>query len=367
MHARLSWRLLLVPRLVLVVGVIIRGLFNVLLTRRRPQPLRLPPTSDDPVADALADAQPVPRFADEALDVADLRWIVGVGEMEIGDEGGYNTVVGLDDTVSSYADVAADGLEDALADQPGIDAVEHADREVVFVRSVLSLPDVHAAAIRALLAINRNPRRVPRLRPLQPALMNAVADGVALILADHGFVGRLHVEPDESYINPNALHGPGFYRVTDDRLVQVMRLRSGLGYHNDEDTVLNSRVMLTVEVLEITTTDVVESIEVQHGCEVIAGERILFTSYDWRPAIVNDIEHVLVSKALPLCESTRSRAAIVNRWVGGLPWSVPDRLHWEAADIAAGWGFRKHARDLLKHGRPRRLPQSAAVAAKHGL
>jgi hypothetical protein len=192
---------------------------------------------------------------------------------------------------------------------------------------------------------------------------------VAPILADHGFVGRLRMslEHDESHIDPNALHGPGFYRVADDRLVQVLGLRNGLGYHNDDGTILNSRVRLTVEVVEIRTTDVVESIELQHGCEVIAGERILFTSYDWTPAIVNDIEHVLVSRALPLCESITSRAAIVNRWVGGLPWSVPDRLHWEAADFAARWGFRKHARDLLKHGGSRRLPQSAAVAAKHGL
>ena len=160
-RARLSWRLLLVPRLVLAIGVIIWALLNVLLTRRRPQPLRLSPTGDDPVADAIVDAQPVPRFADEELDVDDLRWIVSVEELELGDEDGYNTVVGLDDTVSSYADVAADGLEDALADQPGIDAVEHTDREVVLLRSVLSLPDVHAATIRALLAINRNPRRMP--------------------------------------------------------------------------------------------------------------------------------------------------------------------------------------------------------------
>ncbi|MBF9132410.1 hypothetical protein I0C86_26175 [Plantactinospora sp. S1510] len=370
MPARLSWRLLLVPRLVLVVGVIIWALLNVLLTRRRPQPLRLSPTSDDPVADVLADAQPVPRFADEELDVADLRWIVGVEEMELGDEGGCNTVVGLDDTVSSYADVDADGLEDALADQPGIDAVEHADREVLLVRSVLSLPDVHAAAIRALLAINRNPRRMPRLRALQPAVMSALADGMAPILAGHGFVGRLRMslEHHKSHIDPNALHSPGFYRVlADDRFVQVVELRNGIGYHNDDGTIVNSRVRLTVEVVEITTTDVVESIELQHGCEVIAGERVLSTSYDSTPATVNDIEHVLVSRALPLCESSTSRAAIVDRWVGGLPWSVPDRLPWEAADIAARWGFRKHARDLLKHGGARRLPQSAAVAAKHGL
>ncbi len=372
-RARLLWRLLLVPRLVLVAGVIIWALLNVLLTRRPSQPVRLAPTCDDPVANALADARPVPRFADDELDVDDLRWIVHVEELELSDdEDGHNTVVGLDDTVSSYADAAADGLADALADQPGIDAVDHVDREVVLVRSVLSLPDVHAATIRALLEINRNPRRVPRERALQPAVLSAVADGVGAIMADHGFVGRLRVclENDESQIDPNDLHGPGFYRVfAQDRLVQVVRLRDGIGYHNDDGTIVNARLRLTVEVVEVATSDVlesIESIELERGCEVVAGERILSVSYDPTPATVNGVERILVGKALPLCESTTSRAAIVNRWVSGLPWHVPDRLRWEAADIAARWGFRKHARDLLKHGR-RRLPQSAAMAAKHGL
>ena len=94
--------------------------------------------------------------------------------------------------------------------------------------------------------------------------------------------------------------------------------------------------MLTVEVV---TTD--------------ERERILSTSYD--PTPVAGIEELLVRKALPLCRATASRAAIVERWVGGLPWHVPDRRSWEAADIAARWGFRGHARDLLGH-RSRRRP-----------
>jgi hypothetical protein len=166
----------------------------------------------------------------------------------------------------------------------------------------------------------------------------------------------------------NARHGPGFYRVfAEDRLVQVVGLRNGLGYHNDDGTVVNPRVRLIVEILEIPTTDVADSVEHQQGCEAIAGERILFTAYNLTPATVKDIEHLLVSKALPLCESTRSRAAIVNRWVSWLPGSVPDGSSWEAADIAARWGFRGHARDLVKYGGARKLPQPAAVAAKHGL
>ncbi|GAB3833669.1 hypothetical protein GCM10027610_027980 [Dactylosporangium cerinum] len=188
--ARLSWRLLLVPRLFLAAGVIIWALLNVLMARRPPQPPRRPPSAGDPVGDALAGARPVPRHAGDPLDVTDLRWIVTVDGLEVEDEDGFNTVVGLDDAVWAYADVAADGLEDALTDQPGIDAVEHTDREVVLVRSSLALPDVHAAAVRALLDINRDPRPLPRRRPLQPAVVLAVADDVATVMSGHGFTGR---------------------------------------------------------------------------------------------------------------------------------------------------------------------------------
>jgi len=358
-----------VPRLILVVGVIIWAVFMVLLTRRRrpSQPVRLPPTSDDPIAEVLVDARPVSRLAGEQLDVDDLRWLVSANELELTDEGGCNTVVGLDDTVSSYAEVFADGFADALADQPGIDAAEHADREAVLVWSLLSLPDVQAAAIRALLAINRNPQ-TPRDQPVQAAMMNALADSVATIMAGHGFDRRLRMslEHDQSYLDLNDRHGPSFYRLcAQDRLVQIIGLRAGIGYRNDDGTLVNIRVRFTIEIAEIAATDAAVSGE-PDGCQVIAGERIVMASYDPVPATVEGIEHMLVSKALPLCESTMSRAAIVDRWVRGLPWHVPDRLSWEAADIAARWGFRKHARDLLKHT-PRRLKQAAAVAAKHKL
>jgi hypothetical protein len=365
-RARLLWRLLAVPRLILAIGVFVVAVVAVALPRRRRRrPLRLPPTSGDPVADALADAKPVSRSDEPELDVNDLRWIVSVAELEPIDEAGHNTVISLDDEVSSYADVDDDGLDGALAEQPGIDAVL-VDGEYALVRSVLSLPDVHAAAIRALLAINRSPR-LPRQRPLPRSVMSTVADGIATTMAEHGFAGRLRMslDADEAQIDPYDRPGPGFYRVAEDRLVQVVRLRNGDGRHNDDATIVGGHVGITVEVVEIATTDVAESIELEHGCEVVAGERILSASY-WVPATIDGVERVLVSTALPLCESTTSRAAIVDRWVIGLPWHVPDRLRWEAADIAARWGFRKHARDLVTYG-ARRLTQAAAVKAKHRL
>ena len=368
-RARLSWRLLLVPRLVLVPGVILLGLVKVCLARRRPQPPRLSPTSDDPVAEVLAAARPAPRFAGEDLSVADLRWIVSVNEVAPADEDGYNTVVDLADEVAAYADVAADGLADALADQPGVDAVDQADRAVVLVRSALALPDVQAAAIRALLAVNRSPRRTPRRRSLRPAMMSAVADEVATILGDRGFVGRLRTDPDhdEPRLGQHNPPGPGFYRsFAEERLVQVVWLLGGLGDHHDDGTVVNAQLRITVEVIEIATTDVPAAMVLKGGGEVIAGENILSDCYDWMPATVDGIEQVLVTDVLPLCESTTSRAAIVDRWVGGLPWYVPDRPRAEAAGIAARWGFPKHARDLARYGpRPPRVSQGSAGPAGH--
>ncbi|GIH10395.1 hypothetical protein Rhe02_84620 [Rhizocola hellebori] len=359
----------MVPRLMLALGVIVWAVIMVLLTRRRRpvQPERLPLASADPVAEVLADARPVSRFAGEQLDVNDLRWMVSVEELELTDEGGCNTVVGLDDTVSSYAEVYDDGFADALSDQPGIEAVDHADREVVLVRSLLSLPDVQAAAIRALLAINADPQ-VPRERPMPAAAMNDLADSVAGIMAGHGFVGRLRMSPehDQSYFDAHDRHGPSFYRLcAQDRLVQIIGLRSGIGYHNSDGTIVNVRVRFTIEVVEVAAIGAAGSSE-PDGCQVVAGERILSAAYDPVPAKVESIEHMLVRKALPLCDSTTSRAAIVDRWVTGLPWHVPDMLSWQAADIAARWGFRKHARDLLKHT-PGRHKQAAEVAARHHL
>jgi hypothetical protein len=269
-------------------------------------------------------------------------------------------VVSLDDTVSSYLDLYEDGLADALADQPGIDAVDHVDREVVLVRSLLSLPDIQAAAIRALLAVNRNPR-IPRHRPLPTAAMNALADAVATLMAGHGFAGRLRMGTahDPSHFDLNDRHGPGFYRVFEqDRLVQVLGLRDSLGFHHDDGTIVNAYLRFTVEVVELAPGAAKHS--EPDGCEVIAGGRVLYASYGQVPATIEGIEQILVSKASPLCESTASRAAIVDRWVKGLPWYVPDRISWEAADIAARWGFPAHARDLLRHT-PGRIAKGNAV------
>jgi hypothetical protein len=81
------------------------------------------------VGEALAAAGPVTsRIPDEDLDITELREFIGVGEIDPPEQG-FNTVIGLYDEIWSYADTAEDGLEAALADQPGIEAVDAGDRE----------------------------------------------------------------------------------------------------------------------------------------------------------------------------------------------------------------------------------------------
>ena len=165
----------------------------------------------------------------------------------------------------------------------------------------------------------------------------------------------MSLDHDGSHLDPGDQHGPGFYRfLVEDRLVQIVGLRNGVGHHNDDGTVVDARVRITVGVVEIATADVAGPVRLEDGCEVVAGRRILSTWHELTPATVNGMDRVLASKALPWCRATASRAAIVDRWVSGLPWHVPDSTSWEAADTAARWGIPGHARDLVRHGQRRR-------------
>jgi hypothetical protein len=68
------------------------------LRRRHPQITRRPPSSDDPVGDALAAAGEVtPRYPDDTLHLEDLRIIIGVEDLDPSRCGGFNTVVGFSD------------------------------------------------------------------------------------------------------------------------------------------------------------------------------------------------------------------------------------------------------------------------------
>ncbi|GAA3455064.1 hypothetical protein [Dactylosporangium matsuzakiense] len=280
MPARLSWRLLVVPRLLAAVALIAWALVRLPFAGHPPRPARHPPSAPDPVAAALRGAE-------------DLRWIVTADELDPIDEAGHNTIITLADEVSTYADPATADLAGALAAQPGIDAVDRPDREVLLVRTRLALPDVQAAAIRALLTTGPPAGPAPEPRPPLP--------DVAALMTAGGFTGE---------------RGAAFRRHLPGRdLTQVIELHDGW-------------LMAAVH---------------EPGPDRV----VLSRSWEWTPA---DVHRVLEREALPFCNATTSRRAIVDRWVHGLPWHVPDRLPGEAAETAERWGFFKHARDLRRYG-----------------
>jgi hypothetical protein len=210
--------------------------------RTRTGPPRLPASCADPVGVVLAAAAadpPVSRPPAEDLDLADLRWIVTVEAID--DGGRFNTFVGLSDEVGGYAEVYGDGYELALADQPGIELVEHADREAVLVRSCLSVPDVHAAAIRALLDINRNPREVPEIG-LPEAFLAALADGVAAAVAAHGFL------PAPDPVVGRRRRTVHQFRRRRDHLIHLVHLTTGISETAD-GTILDDCVAVTLMAL----------------------------------------------------------------------------------------------------------------------
>lgn len=127
---------------------------------RRRRDARLEASSSDPVAEAIAAAEAggplVPQYEDEDPVLAELpQWFDVQGERSAE---GFDTVVTFSDEIHVYVDPYESGLEQVLAEQPGIEDVYAADREVVYLRTRLHLADVAAAVIRSVAEANRNPR-----------------------------------------------------------------------------------------------------------------------------------------------------------------------------------------------------------------
>jgi hypothetical protein len=315
---------------------------DVKLWRRRREPARQPPTSDDPVGAALAEAgQVVSRFEGEQLDVNDLREIVGVMAVNPRKYDGFTTVIGLHDEIWSYADTYGDGLESALADQPGIEEVLHVEREELVVRTSLSLPDVHAAAIRALLEINRRPRHVPEPERL-PSLetVRALEGESAAMLAAHGFDGA-----------PDAR---GFHRAGADGLIQRIRFGQGEG-----------TVILTFDVLE---PDIAGLTAPVWGWDALGVPVAHKQPFDVPPT--GEGVSAALAECLPWFDTVDSRAAIVSGWVRDPRPLQPPAPLWEKIDVAARWGLRDQALALLRYGRRKEWqhrPRFVALAEKYQL
>jgi hypothetical protein len=332
----------------------------------RSKPSRLAPTADDPVGEALAEAgEVVSRFPFEDVALGDLReFLIKVRETDPAKSNGFNTALWFDDGCAMYADLGDDGLEQALADQPGIDEVYHMDREVVYVRSSLALADLHAAAIRALLDINRQPRPAPDRGLVSEERLTELAAGIAGLLAQHGFSDR-HPMTSDGYEPPSV---PAFHRICQERLLQVIRLSAGFGGLGD-GTKLEGTVELHVTLFDFPIVDPTPLTASVGGQGLPRGTAVASWGKYGIPPNGEALGRILVDECLPWLDRVNSREVIARGWVLD-PNSQPPYPLWEKLEVAAGWGMRDEAVALLRYGNRMEMqhgPKFAVVAEKYQL
>jgi hypothetical protein len=302
------------------------------LRRAAGQPRRRP-SSADPVAAALAEAA---AGGPLALRLDDLEPVLGElpGWFSVADDSSldeFNTLVSFDDEIHLYCDPAEDGLEEALAAQPGIAEVFAEDREVVYLATRLHLDDVAAAVIRAVVDVNRTPRPVLAFRgevTVEQAV--EVADAVAPVITASGFTQR----EDGRYFHRDCGHG----------IVQVLFVSRGLGERAD-GTSLHDKIWIFYGVCLP---------EAQHypmpedPAEVPPAYATLsvstYPSPD--PAAVTE---ALRATVLPWLEGTAGRAALAA-WAAGDPGLIfPPNQRPLLARLFTEWGHAPAARAILDH------------------
>ena len=296
---------------------------------------RGPVSGPDPVGTALAEAASggplVPRFEDDDLVLEDLREWVDVREVE-GAEA-FDTVVLLADEIASYTDAADDGLDAALADQPGVDDVFAEDREVVYLRTSLALADVHAAVVRAVVEVNRTPRPpAPPAHEVTDEQAHALAEDVAPVLLAAGFVRRRGDARERSY----------FHRVGEDGFVQAASVARGLGALSD-GTSLHGTVQLHfgVRVPETASSALSPNLEyfAVGRCSLSSGLNVAPTP--------DALLTATTAEVLPWLDATRSRAALAA-WVAADPERIfPPAERPRYARLFAEWGHPAAAHALL--------------------
>ncbi len=300
--------------------------------RHRTRPtVRRPATCADPVGVAVAEATAAGpltgRVADEpAPAAADLPGWVEVRDSD--DVDGFDTRVWLDDEVRSYCDAYDDGLDQELADQPGIEAVLAEDREVVYLRTRLALEDVRAAVVRAVVAVNRNPRPSAPSAVLAVETVDGLAARVAPALARAGFA--------------RCASGPRYvYRQGDDGFVQSVAFAAGSGTSGD-GTCYDGLVWV------MSGTHVPGfGRDVPSAPDRVAPVHCAPLTYHWVRPDPDALEGVLVGQVLPALDATRGRAALAD-FVAADPTRVRapvDRARH--ARLFAEWGLLAQAARLV--------------------
>jgi hypothetical protein len=292
---------------------------------------RRPPSSADPVAAAVAELEGrlLRRYADTPTSLEDLlRWV----EVKSDDLHGFDTVAVLSDEIHAYCDPYADGLEQALADQPGIEDVLAEDRDLVYLRTSLALSDVTAAMLRAVVEVNRSPRGPAPTAVLSDELVEQLATAVRPVLEEAGFVARV--------ASTSAQY---FHREAEGGLVQSVMVAAGLGETAD-GTLREGRLWVHAG------THVPEMAHrALPSLERIAPADCTVSTQHWPAPTVDALREVLAGQVLPVLDATRRRSALAA-WVSEDPTrvSVPiDRPRF--ARVFAEWGMLDEASRLLAH------------------
>ena len=298
---------------------------------RRQRGRRRPATSADPVADAViqaaADGPLVRRQAEMMPTLEELPFWVDVEDSDEMD--GFDTVVWFDDEINCYCD-PGDGLDQALADQPGVEAVLAEDREVVYVRTLLALADVRAAVIRAVVEVNRTPRKPAPTGVLSSDTLDGLASAVLPQLAQAGFA--------------NTPAGPRhFYREGGDGFVQSIAITAGSG--NAADGTSHDGLVWVMSGTHVPGfgPDVLSS------PELVAPMHCGQPAYHWVTPTVDAMHRVLAGEVLPVLDITRDRAGF-GTWVAADPTRVPIPLHRPTyALLLARWGLIDQAARVVEH------------------
>lgn len=303
--------------------------------RRRNTDTRRAPSGPDPIAAALTAAESGPPLVARIEDVPPaVRQLRGWIEVEDADDvDGCNTVVYLDDEIHAYADPAEDGLDIALADQPGIDDVFAEDREVIYLRSRLALEDVHAAVIRAVVEVNRAPRPLPPSDHLSPEAVTPIAQAAADVLTEEGFVQ--HDAPSSARYA---------HRICTDGFVQIIDINPGIGTAGD-GTVFDGTVCVRYGVFipeaprppYATTTDPARLVPAD--CVLSDRTHVSPTA----PAVAD----ALRADAFPWLRGTAGRDALAE-WVIEDPTRIfPPMQRPFYARLLAQWGHDQAAAAML--------------------
>ena len=292
---------------------------------------RRPATSADPVADAViqaaADGPLVRRHREVMPTLEELpSWV----EVEDSDEmDGFDTVVWFDDEINCYCD-PGHGLDQALADQPGVEAVLAQDREVVYVRTLLALADVKAAVIRAVVEVNRTPRSPSPAFVLSSDTLDGLASAVLPQLAEAGFA--------------NTPAGPRhFYREGGQGFVQSIAIAAGSGSAADGTSHDGLVWVMSGTHVPGFGPDVLSS------PDLVAPMHCGQPAYHWVTPTVDAVHRVLAREVLSVLDITRDRAGF-GTWLAADPTRVPIPMHRPTyALLLAQWGLIDHAARVVEH------------------